>query len=105
VIHYAQTQYTNDFIQYDYGTDENLQRYGQKTPPFIELKNIKTPLAMFVGKQDPLSTPSANAWTKKELSQKPVYYKERDQWDHGTFSIGKDMSYLDDLFGLLKVYQ
>lgn len=104
VIHYAQTQYTNDFIQYDYGADENLRRYGQKTPPFIALKSIKTPLAMFVGKQDPLSTPLANAWTKKELSEKPIYYKERDHWDHGTFSIGKDMSYLDDLFGLLSVY-
>jgi hypothetical protein len=82
-----------------------LKRYWWSSPPRIPLENIKTPLAMFVGKQDDLSTPAANAWTKSKLSIKPVYYKERNHWDHGTFSIGVDNSYLDDLLGLLSIYQ
>jgi len=44
-------------------------------------------------------------WTKRQLSREPVYYKELDDWDHSTYAIGYDMSYFDDVLGLLQVYQ
>jgi len=49
---------------------------------------------MFVGKQDDLATPEVGQWTKSKLKN-TVYYKELDNWDHASFSIGKDMSYFD----------
>jgi hypothetical protein len=52
---------------------------------------------MFVGKQDPLSTPAVGAWTKERVASNLVYYKDLNNWDHGTFSVGKDMSYLEDV--------
>ena len=60
-------------------------------------------MAMFVGKQDDLGTPEMGRWTLSKLSVKP-FYKELDNWDHTTYGIGKDVSYFDDVLGLLRIY-
>jgi hypothetical protein len=50
---------------------------------------------MFVGKKDDLGTPALGQWTAERLTSINPHYFELDNWDHSTFSIGKDMSYFE----------
>jgi len=76
-----------------------MQVYGSKTPPSIDLTSIddQVKIALFVGKQDELGTPAVGAWTREKVASNLVYYKDLDDWDHYTYSVGKDMSYFEDV--------
>lgn len=75
-----------------------MKRYGQKNPPSIDLTNIEdVPIAMFVGNQDELSTPAVGQWTKEKVNSTLVYYEELENWDHYTYAVGKDMSYMENV--------
>lgn len=78
-------------------------RYGSKSPPEIDISTFDTPVAMFVGKDDELSTPGVGQWTKNNIKNS-VFYQELDNWDHSSFSIGKDMSYFEDVLSLMSQY-
>lgn len=58
---------------------------------------------MFVGKKDDLGTPALGQWTKNQLKN-TVHYVELDNWDHSSFSIGKDMSYFEEVLALMSKY-
>ena len=63
-------------------------------------------MALYVGKDDDLSTPEMGGWTYSQLIwSKNLHYKELDNWDHSSFSIGKDMTYFDDVLGLIRIYK
>lgn len=62
-----------------------MVKYGQAIPPIIELsKIVNVPMALFVGKQDPLSNPAVGQWTKSHLNG-VVHYEEIDKHDHSSF--------------------
>ena len=61
--HFAQLMTEGKFQRYDYGKEKNLVRYGQLSPPEIDLSKIKNmKIAQFVGKTDRLATPEDNQW-------------------------------------------
>ena len=85
VLHYAEIFGSNVFREFDYGTKNlNTNHYGQnfaQTPPLIDLTKISTqdvPIAMFVGKQDPLATPTDAQWARDQLGGQVIYYHEMD---------------------------
>lgn len=88
----------------DYGPSKNMRVYGHRTPPVINLKNIKSvPIGIFVGKSDMLGTVKDNRWAKTQLKTLK-FYREYDL-GHLGFLIGKDMSYFsDDVMNMLNVY-
>ena len=45
---------------YDYGKDENHNKYGTKDPPEYALSNIRAPLAFFYSENDALADPLVN---------------------------------------------
>ena len=50
LIHFAQEAWSGNFAAFDYGSSENMKRYGQSTPPIYDLKQIANiPIALFVG--------------------------------------------------------
>lgn len=51
---------------YDWGSDQlNLQKYGQKTPPEVDLRQIKSiPISMFVGTADDLGNTIDARWAR-----------------------------------------
>lgn len=53
-LHYLQLQNSGRFCQYDYGTKENLKRYGSKIPPDYPIGNITTPIALVYSLNDNL---------------------------------------------------
>lgn len=60
-LHLGQMMRADTFQEYDYGTEENLKRYGQEGPILIDLshyKNLNLPTAIFAGKFDELAVPT-----------------------------------------------
>ena len=50
-VHYAQLHLLeNEFRKFDFGKEENIERYGSEIPPSYDLSKITTPVALFVGK-------------------------------------------------------
>lgn len=46
-----------NFQYFDYGSKENIVRYGQEQPPQYQLQNISTPIALFYAQNDWLAGP------------------------------------------------
>ena len=57
---------------------------------------------MFVGKQDDLANPIDTRWAREQIKT-TQYYEEIDDFDHGSFTIGKDMSYLKKCLEILNI--
>ena len=52
-VHYAQLHsYDYEFKKFDFGQDENMQRYGQTEPPHYDLKNVQAPLHLWTADKD-----------------------------------------------------
>jgi lysosomal acid lipase/cholesteryl ester hydrolase len=103
LVHYGQNAQTNIFKQYDYGSDaENIKYYGTKNVPVIPLNKIKNvPIGMFVGKNDPLGDPTDDEQVRKMVPTVD-HYQEYKNWDHYSFHVSKDMSYVSDVITYLK---
>lgn len=52
------------------------------------------PIAMYVGQQDPLATPLDTKWATTQLGN-VIHYEVMDNFDHGAFTLGLDMSYIE----------
>lgn len=51
--HYGQIMRSKGhFANYDYGTKENLKKYGQKTPLVFPIENITTPIYLVYSTDD-----------------------------------------------------
>jgi len=80
---------------FSYGQSKNMDVYGTKEPPFIDIKEIKeVPIALFVGNRDILANLKDNRWLKDELGSNLVFYKEFFA-SHSSFVTGRDMSYFE----------
>ena len=102
--HFAQEAISGKFERFDYGPDENLVHYGQKTPPEIDITAIhRVPVAMFVGKQDPWADLTDVSWAYHSIPS-AVHYQEIDNCDHSTYLLGKDVSFMDDVKKLVAKY-
>ena len=64
MIHYAQMVQSAELQKYDFRNDEiNTNRYLSPTPPKIDLSSIRTPLIVYYGTEDDLSTVDDVEWT------------------------------------------
>lgn len=107
IRHYAQLITEDIFKEYDYrNTAQNMEYYNQVTPPTLNIKNIKkTPIAIYFGKQDGVADPQDVRWLKDNLNpQILAEYKEIDNFDHDSFTVGKNMTYMQDCLNLIKKY-
>jgi len=68
MIHYAQMVQSAELQKYDFRNDEtNTNRYMSPTPPKIDLSSIRTPLIVYYGTEDDLSTVDDVEWTLEQL--------------------------------------
>lgn len=71
LLHYLQTMYHDQVHFYDYGSVENVMRYGSIRPPKIPLSNYPTDkLVLISGLNDYLSTPEDIQKLRKTLKGK-----------------------------------
>ena len=90
------------FQRYDYGEKINMEKYGQKTPPEIDLKKIHgTKIIQIAGSFDKLADPTDNKWLNEQLGENVIYFKYYDL-GHMGFLLAKDMQYMRDVLNLLK---
>ena len=101
--HYSQIFMAKKFQNFDYGSAENMRRYGTKTPQEFNLKNVNIPIAKFTGKSDVLGDLIDNQWLSEQLSHTLVFDKVYN-YGHLTFFIAKDMNYLADMLQVLQKY-
>ena len=50
VQHIVQIAQSHQFQLFDYGPEENMQRYGSEDAPRVPVENINIPLAVLLGK-------------------------------------------------------
>jgi len=58
VVHYGQSVVSKKFCKYDFGKDENMEHYGQETPPEYDLKKVTAPVALVWGQNDWFGDPT-----------------------------------------------
>lgn len=97
LIHYLQEMKAEgEFQQFDYGSAENLKRYGQKKPPKYPLEHVTAPLHFFYSKNDWLAMPNdvkrlANEMVGQESPRLPSLYEiPFAEWNHADFLWGID---------------
>ncbi|KAJ8917545.1 hypothetical protein NQ315_005594 [Exocentrus adspersus] len=96
--HYVQIGKSGVFRNYDHGWRKNMDIYGQMDPPAYNLSKVPVPVALYVGKNDILATPTNAKQLYSELpeSSRCGYHSiEFPKWNHIDFLIAKDiMTYL-----------
>ena len=55
MIHWFQQMEVNEFRNFDYGSNLNLQMYNNTIPPRYDLEQIKVPVAVFYSDNDLLT--------------------------------------------------
>lgn len=104
LFHYGQIVGAKKFQEYDYGWFTNLRKYGRIGPPEIKLSEIKNmPIAMFVGGDDHLATPGDAIWEREQLGN-VVHFEVMSDFDHESFMLGFDTSYITRALEVVKKY-
>lgn len=74
VMHFAQLMHDESFVRYNFGTEENLKRYNQSTPPEYPLHRIpQIPIAILAGTADILTEVSDVQWLIEKLGSRVVF--------------------------------
>ncbi|XP_075144720.1 lipase 3-like [Haematobia irritans] len=85
-IHYIQESISNEFRQYDWGTERNMQKYGQPEPPNYDLEKITAGIYIYYS----LADASADYRDVERLrphvkNLKHFFLVEDPTWDHIDF--------------------
>ena len=93
--HYAQIIAKKEFVRYDYGTEENLKKYGSKYPPPYDLSKVYTKVAIFHGDLDRLADLRDVYWLAGDsgLSYKAV--PKLYHFGHESFLMARNMTYFE----------
>jgi pimeloyl-ACP methyl ester carboxylesterase len=102
-MYYWSQMFNNpDFCMYDYGTDGNIQVYGQPNPPNYDLSQITEPVYMFVGEYDELASPADTATLRSALTGSSHVEYRTYPLGHASFIWGLDVaSYVKDVLVVL----
>ena len=75
IAHYAQEiRDKGQFEAYDYGSVENINKYGSQYAPKYDVKKIQNiPIVLFTGFQDDLATPENTLWLYNNLKTQKFY--------------------------------
>eukprot|EP00298_Acanthocystis_sp_HF-20_P001731 c12167_g1_i1.p1 GENE.c12167_g1_i1~~c12167_g1_i1.p1 ORF type:complete len:476 (+),score=179.62 c12167_g1_i1:44-1471(+) len=82
-----------DFTYFNFGEKENLQKYGQKTPPTYDVRLFpmnEVKLVLFSGGYDGLATRPDVERLIRDLPSPPVADHYIKSYDHGSFVWGKN---------------
>lgn len=88
--------------RFDYG-DQNMEIYGQDSPPEFDFTKIPGPIALFYGTNDRLADLEDVYWLQEQLKSS-VVYSEKLNFGHATFMWGRNMTYFDTVISLVMEY-
>lgn len=90
LVHYGQLVVSEDFRQFDHGTNENLNRYGSEVPPKYPLEKITAPVSLFYSDDDWLAHPIDVDVLYNRLNNCVDIHKVRSPFNHLDFLFAKD---------------
>jgi len=72
--------------KYDYGVEENLERYGSESPPKYDLETVNVPIYAYYANED-LFSPAGSVKPLLQIlpNVKLDYGITRKEWSHGDF--------------------
>lgn len=92
LVHYGQEFKSEHFRQFDYGYIENMERYKSWHPPDYDIKNIKSPIALYYAADDWLAAPKDIVRLASELpNMVGSHYVPHKSFNHFDFVWGKDV--------------
>ncbi|XP_047031193.1 lipase 3-like [Helicoverpa zea] len=95
LAHYGQGLISRDFRQFDYGSDENMKRYGVKVPPSYALDKIVAPVCLLYSDADWLAHTTDVELLSKKLNNVVDKYKiPYEQFNHFDFIYAKNVKTL-----------
>jgi pimeloyl-ACP methyl ester carboxylesterase len=111
LMHWIQDIRSGEFRQFDYGKDENEQRYGNKSPPQYDMSDFKNRLAdvdilLFVGTNDYLVAADDFKSLTKNLPSSSKVVSIQD-YNHLDYMWGNDANaYVnEEIFSFLEAKQ
>ncbi|XP_068633466.1 lipase 1-like [Battus philenor] len=108
LYHFAQVGMRRKFVQYDYGTYGNLQKYNRLSPPSYNLSSVTTKVALYVGANDKVSTVEDVEQLRRKLPNVVKFLVVGDRkMAHADFVWGRRMNeYLfPHIFKVLQKYE
>ncbi|KAL4468663.1 hypothetical protein ABPG74_005166 [Tetrahymena malaccensis] len=102
--HWAQNIRSKEYRYFDYGKIENILHYGSTTAPKIQVEKINVPVHLFVGQTDELADVSDVEILRQNLVGSPNVTYNLYPFGHASFLIGKNMTYMNDVFAVLNDY-
>ena len=104
--HIAQFHENQRFQDFDFGTDENMARYGNSTPPVFDISQISgIPFALFFAGEDLEVGPIDDQWVISQLENVTVYSTLYPQYFHFDFYLAENNEpFLEDVVELLSEY-
>lgn len=102
LLHFAQLQNSEKFEMYDYGTKENMIRYGLSKPPEYNLTAVSVPLVVAYGTKDSLTKAEDTEFLIPKLPNVTKVIKL--PWNHVDMILGKnvDSQLYNNILGLMK---
>ncbi|XP_062541900.1 uncharacterized protein LOC134209895 [Armigeres subalbatus] len=85
-LHYIQLYNSKNFQQYDFGSVENMKRYGSARPPAYPVHKITTPIYVYHGEFDNINHPlDVKALTDRLPNLRLKYMVPIRRWNHIDF--------------------
>mmetsp|Transcript_2129 Transcript_2129/g.2728 ORF Transcript_2129/g.2728 Transcript_2129/m.2728 type:complete len:412 (+) Transcript_2129:131-1366(+) len=93
--HLVQMDSSHKFQKYDYGKEGNLEKYGQEEPKAYDFSRVKTPVALFYGKYDPIASMdiSSSSFLKQLPAASLKIFNDSLPYGHGDFIWGRSAKY------------
>lgn len=104
IRHWGQNIRSKEFRYFDYGKIKNLFHYGSLTAPKVEVEKINVPVHLFVGQTDELADVDDVAILRQNLVKSPNVTYNLYPFGHASFLIGKNMTFMNDVFAVLNDY-
>ncbi|KAG5867820.1 hypothetical protein JTB14_016821 [Gonioctena quinquepunctata] len=104
LLHCGQTITTENFEQYDWGYEKNVEKYGSKTPRKYDIKRITFPVAIFAGENDGIAV-IEDVEVLSRMLPNVIHYNAFTGFGHLYFIIGNYTSMLNKkILTVLKRY-
>lgn len=58
IVYYAQDVDYSNWKRFNYGEEDNVQKYGTLEPPLVPIQDLSIPVGIFSGSYDKLADPT-----------------------------------------------
>jgi len=94
--HFLQSARTRRVAYYDYGAEENMERYGTELPPLIPFEDTQAPVAILAGSLDLLADVQDAEWYADQIGDALISFEVYNM-GHFTFTGGYNLDYMEDV--------